>query len=114
MDWGLNALNTGKRAMDIKPACGPERDPEFFEEINKVLTRYPEAAQRYSVSCLRLETVVLKIDLEKQIGISRVEDGRIITEFYDRDDEENVPKDLLTHCCTYNHSGCVHLCDPFM
>ncbi|WP_327732684.1 hypothetical protein OG749_01310 [Streptomyces nojiriensis] len=96
--------------MDIKPACGPERDPEFFEEIDKLFARYPEAAERYAVSCLRLETVVLKVDFEKQVGVTRVEDGRIITEFYDREDEENVPKDLFTHCCRYTHKGCVHLC----
>jgi hypothetical protein len=94
--------------MKTKPACGPQRDPEFFAEIDKVFAEHPEAAKRYAVSCTRLETVVLKIDFETQIGVSRVEDGRIITEFHDRKD------DIVrghAHCCQYIHGyECVRLC----
>ncbi|MGW7331419.1 hypothetical protein ACWGIU_23100 [Streptomyces sp. NPDC054840] len=32
--------------MNEKPACGPERDPEFFADIDKVFAQYPEAARR--------------------------------------------------------------------
>jgi hypothetical protein len=71
--------------MNAKPACGPERDPEFFEEISRVFSKYPEAARRYAVSCQRLEQELLKIDFAKQVGVSRLEDGQIITEFRDRD-----------------------------
>ncbi|MFC8349999.1 hypothetical protein [Streptomyces sp. NPDC057280] len=96
--------------MKTKPACGPQRDPEFFEEIDKLFAKYPEAASRYAVSCLRLETVVLKIDFERQVGVSRVEDGRIITEFHDRDDDI-VRLYRHTRCCQYVHGyECVRLC----
>ncbi|MFE3198031.1 hypothetical protein [Embleya sp. NPDC059237] len=96
--------------MKTKPACGPQRDPEFFEEIDKLFAKYPEAAGRYAVSCLRLETVVLKIDFERQVGVSRVEDGRIITEFHDREDDI-VRLYRHTSCCQYVHGyECVRLC----
>ncbi|MFF2791149.1 hypothetical protein ACFVT6_31080 [Streptomyces sp. NPDC058049] len=72
--------------MKASHACGPERDPEFFGELDKLFAQYPEAAHRYAVTCLRVELEVLKIDFSKQVGVSRIDDGRIITEFYDRDD----------------------------
>lgn len=30
--------------MSTKPACGPERDPEFFDEVDRLFAKYPEAA----------------------------------------------------------------------
>jgi hypothetical protein len=94
--------------MKTKPACGPERDPEFFDEIDKVFARHPEAARRYAVRCLRRELDVLKIDFSRQVGLSRVEDGRIITEFYDRDDD----KVRSSHhaCCEWHEGHCYEQC----
>ncbi|MEU8438629.1 hypothetical protein AB0F18_38230 [Streptomyces sp. NPDC029216] len=74
--------------MNTKPACGPERDPEFFEEVDKLFAKYPEAAGRYAVKCKRIELEILKIDFKKQVGVKRIEDGRIVTEFLDRDKVE--------------------------
>lgn len=72
--------------MNSQPTCGPERDPEFFNEISQVFSKYPEASRKYAVSCLRDELEVLKIDFSKQMGVSRVQDGQIVTEFHDRGD----------------------------
>ncbi|WP_424890259.1 hypothetical protein [Streptomyces sp. XH2] len=98
--------------MNAKPACGPERDPEFFGEIEKVFAKYPEAAGRYAVRCKRLELEVLKIDFQKQVGVTRIEDGRIITEFLDRD--EVLKRDSESPCCEWpanNDGTCNHLCE---
>ncbi|MFE1771484.1 hypothetical protein [Streptomyces sp. NPDC059008] len=94
--------------MKAKPACGPERDPEFFEELDKLLARHPEAARRYGVSCMRAELDILKIDFDKQVGVSRIEDGRIVTEFYDRDDD--IVRSAHHACCKWVDHKCVWIC----
>ncbi|WP_326574263.1 hypothetical protein OG889_04260 [Streptomyces sp. NBC_00481] len=83
--------------MNTKPACGPERDPDFFEEVDKLFAKYPEAADRYAVKCRRLEVDILKIDFSKQVGVRRIEDGRIVTEFVDRDKAEHSS----SGCCEW-------------
>lgn len=94
--------------MNKKPACGPERDPEFFAEIDKVFAQYPEAARRYAVRCMRRELEILNIDFTKQVGLSRVEDGRIITEFHDRDDD--VVRSSHHACCEWHQGHCYEQC----
>ncbi|MFF9864136.1 hypothetical protein ACF1G0_01710 [Streptomyces sp. NPDC013953] len=86
--------------MDAKPACGPERDPEFFEEVGRLFAKYPEAAGRYAVKCRRLELEILRIDFQKKIGVTSVEDGRIVTEFVDRDTVDD-PSELTRMCCEW-------------
>ncbi|WP_086750209.1 hypothetical protein [Streptomyces scabiei] len=83
--------------MSTKPACGPERDPEFFDEVDRLFAKYPEAAGRYAVKCRRLEVEVLKIDFSKQVGVKHIEDGRIVTEFLDRDKAERSS----SGCCEW-------------
>ncbi|MET7622652.1 hypothetical protein [Streptomyces sp. NPDC005408] len=98
--------------MKVKHACGPEADTEFFREIDAVLARYPAEAQKYAVRCLRLQSEVLHVDLGRQVAVSRVEDGRIITEFVDRD----APQVEAHHsaCCAWTgvapHKRCVEIC----
>ncbi|SOD86231.1 hypothetical protein SAMN06272765_3679 [Streptomyces sp. Ag109_G2-15] len=98
--------------MATKPACGPERDPEFFAAIDEVFGKYPDAARRYAVSCMRLEHDIMQIDFEKQVGVSRVEDGQIITEFRNRDDES--VRSHHSACCKWvgeaPHKVCVEIC----
>jgi hypothetical protein len=94
--------------MKAKPACGPERDPEFFDELAKLLARYPEAAGRYGVRCMRAENEILKIDFSKQIGVARIEDGRIITEFVDRDDD--IVRSAHHACCEWVDHRCTWIC----
>ncbi|MFE7113152.1 hypothetical protein ACFU98_43205 [Streptomyces sp. NPDC057575] len=98
--------------MDTKAACGPERDPEFFAALDEVFAKYPEAASRYAMSCLKLERDVLKIDFERQVGVARVEDGRIITEFHDRDSD--LVRSHHSMCCEWVGEGpnrkCVWIC----
>ncbi|MFI8823771.1 hypothetical protein [Streptomyces sp. NPDC053431] len=98
--------------MNTKPACGPERDPDFFDEVDKLFARYPEAAGRYAVACRRLELDILKIDFDKQVGVTRIEDGRIVTEFVDRDTVEGT-RSAHHACCEWppNHDGhCNRIC----
>ncbi|MFF5788897.1 hypothetical protein ACFY8P_28500 [Streptomyces sp. NPDC012693] len=92
--------------MNTKPACGPQRDPEFFDEIDRVFTKYPEAAERYAVTCTRAEHEVLKIDYSKQVGVSRIEDGRIITEFQDRE----IERASHSYCCQWKNGECQRIC----
>ncbi|GAA2788113.1 hypothetical protein [Streptomyces showdoensis] len=92
--------------MTTKPACGPQSDPEFFEALNKLFDQYPEAADKYAIKCMTLELDYLKIDFRRQEGIARVEDGRIITEFVDRDPTRSQD------CCGWHHGECILKCDP--
>ncbi|MFB7864858.1 hypothetical protein [Streptomyces sp. NPDC056069] len=98
--------------MNTKPACGPERDPDFFEEVDKLFARHPEAAKRYAVTCRRLELEILKIDFKKQVGVTRIDDGRIVTEFVDRDTVE-ATRSAHHACCEWprNDDGkCNKIC----
>ncbi|QGV81841.1 hypothetical protein [Streptomyces ficellus] len=94
--------------MKAKAACGPERDPEFFRELDRVFAEFPDAADRYAVTCLAVELDVLKIDFTRQVGVSRVEDGRVVTEFVDRDE----PTPRRRACCAWKPSaGCIRQCE---
>ncbi|MGW3550732.1 hypothetical protein ACWDLL_07655, partial [Streptomyces griseoincarnatus] len=63
---------------------GTKADTAFFREITDVFAKHPEAAQKYALASLALEKQ-LGIDYGRQHAVSRIEDGRIVTEFYDRE-----------------------------
>ncbi|MFF0297971.1 hypothetical protein ACFYS8_34395 [Kitasatospora sp. NPDC004615] len=99
--------------MTHKAKCGPERDPEFFKDVAEVFAKHPGASRRYSVRCLAAVTEALGVDFTKQVGVSRVEGDRIVTEFRSRDEfphegEEEPP------CCELAgdppHEFCVCYC----
>jgi hypothetical protein len=69
--------------MENKQGYGPEVDRELFSEISAVMRRHPEAAKKYQLKSIAQE-LELGVDLEKELGISRVEGRTIITEFVDR------------------------------
>ncbi|MEU7017206.1 hypothetical protein [Streptomyces sp. NPDC046385] len=92
--------------MTIKPTCGPQSDPEFFDALNKLFDQYPEAADKYAIKCMTMELDTLKIDFRKQVGVAHIEDGRIITEYVDRDPTRSHD------CCTWWHGDCILQCDP--
>lgn len=93
--------------MNAKAGCGPQSDPEFFDALNKLFAQYPEAADKYAVKCMTMELDVLKVDFRKQVGVSRIEDGRIVTEYVDRSVTRGGD------CCGWWHGECVLECDPW-
>ncbi|MFH8384742.1 hypothetical protein ACH4E7_28015 [Kitasatospora sp. NPDC018058] len=99
--------------MTRKTRCGPERDPEFFKDLAAVFAKHPDTSRRYSVQCLHGETEVLKVDFKKQIGLSRIEGDRIVTEFRNRDEFEDDPEDEPL-CCEWAgeapHMFCIRYC----
>lgn len=102
--------------MNQTPLCGPERDPGFFEDLAGVFAKHPDAAGRYSIGCMRRETEVMKIDFNKQVGLSRIEGDRMITEYRDRSNAD-VPGESLPNgpfCCQWvllgNHFHCTVKC----
>ncbi|MDX3133913.1 hypothetical protein PV367_29955 [Streptomyces europaeiscabiei] len=62
-----------------------KEDAAFFDEVKAVSERYPEAKLRYAIANLALENE-MGIDYDRQVGVSRIEDGRIVRRFVDRDD----------------------------
>ncbi|MGP4002601.1 hypothetical protein [Streptomyces sp. 8N706] len=72
-------------------------DTAFFDAIKAVFAQYPEAKEKYALSSLALESE-MGISFERQCGLSRIEDGCIMTEFVDRDDM--VPR--MTLCLEWN------------
>jgi hypothetical protein len=68
---------------------GAKEDAEFFDEVRAISERYPEAVRRYAFANLALEKR-MGIDRDRLVGISRVEDGQVITRFVDRDETGRV------------------------
>ncbi|MFC9328169.1 hypothetical protein [Kitasatospora sp. NPDC057015] len=59
-------------------------DIAFFNAVKAAFDQYPDARGRYAVASLALEHE-MGIDFARKTAHSRAEDGRIITEFVDRD-----------------------------
>ncbi|MFE7511357.1 hypothetical protein [Streptomyces sp. NPDC057540] len=95
--------------MDAKAGCGPQSDPEFFAALDDLFARYPEAADKYAVTCMTMQLDVLKIDFRRQVGVSRVEEGRLVTEYVDRDAATRTRSGT---CCGWWHGECILKCDP--
>ncbi|MFF6995377.1 hypothetical protein ACFY93_10515 [Streptomyces sp. NPDC008313] len=83
-------------------AYDTESDAAFFADITEVFGRHPRAAERYALASLDLERE-LGIDLTQKFGVSRIEDGRIVTEFHDRKTEP--PERRLQLCVKYEMRG---------
>ncbi|MEU9010962.1 hypothetical protein AB0D12_14505 [Streptomyces sp. NPDC048479] len=103
----------------VRPKAGPEADAAFFKDVEAVMAKHPEAAKKYSIRYIGAETEALKIDFGKQVGVSRLEGERLITEFIDRDtvqSEDGDPADLGGRfCCEWVRTEtrliCVKICD---
>jgi len=85
--------------MEAKETAGPEVDVALFNELGSVFAKYPDAARKYSIRWLHQE-IKLKIDLEKQTAVSRVEGSRIVTEF-----QAISPASSHHACCEWFKSG---------
>ncbi len=77
-------------------------DTAFFREITEVFRKHPDAAKRYALASLALEKQ-LGIDYGRQYAVSTVEDGRIITEFHDREKQAAVIRSRI--CLKYELRG---------
>ncbi|MET9685712.1 hypothetical protein [Streptomyces coeruleorubidus] len=84
--------------------CMPDEDVEFHNAIKDVFLKYPEAQRKYALSSLELEDE-LEIDFDKKVGVSRVEDGKIITEFVDR---ESVIRMQICLKWNFDYTRCLH------
>lgn len=82
----------------------PDEDVDFHNAIKDVFLKYPAAQRKYALSSLALEDE-LGIDFDKKVGVSRVEDGKIITEFVDR---ESVIRMQLCLKWNFDYTRCLH------
>ncbi|MFD7626427.1 hypothetical protein ACFV7Q_10340 [Streptomyces sp. NPDC059851] len=73
-----------------------DEDLAFFEAVADAFRKYPDVGGRYALASLEQETE-LGIDFSRQVGVSRVEDRRIITEFVDREAPEDAPGPRSDH-----------------
>ncbi|MFH9884499.1 hypothetical protein [Streptomyces bobili] len=65
---------------------GPEKDVEFFRDLQEVFDKYPDAAKQYHVQFAAAE-LTLEVDLKKQVKVNRVQNGEIISKFVDRESQ---------------------------
>jgi hypothetical protein len=79
--------------------CGPEFDPEFFDDVVALFRKHANLANKYGIKCNWHETNLLKVDLTKVVGISRIEGGRVVKEFVDPASVD--PAILASGCCEY-------------
>jgi|SwirhisoilCB2_FD_contig_31_28429973_length_523_multi_2_in_0_out_0_2 hypothetical protein len=82
----------------------PNEDAEFRSAIKDVFLKYPDAQYRYALSSLELENR-MKIDFDRQVGVSRIDGNQIITEFQDRD---AVVRMQLCLKWNFDYSKCLH------
>lgn len=82
----------------------PDEDIEFRNAIKEVFLKYPEAQRKYALSSLALEEH-MGINFDKQVGVSRIEGNKIITEFMDR---EPVIRMQLCLKWNFDYSKCLH------
>jgi hypothetical protein len=93
----------GPEGMILEHDCGPDGgDAAFFDELDPIFRRYPDAARKYFIRCVDHETEILRIDFSKMEGLARIEGNHVITEFRARGDEIATPD---TICCQWEHSG---------
>lgn len=98
--------------MNPRETAGPDVDADFFDALGTVFEKYPDVAQKYSIRRLHHERGNLKIDFDKQYGVSRVDGNRIVTEF--RDTSELTVASSHRACCEWRKSGgrwrCIFQC----
>ncbi|GHD29133.1 MULTISPECIES: hypothetical protein [Streptomyces] len=85
-------------------AEAPNGDVEFRNAIMDVFLKYPEAQRRYALASLELENE-MDIDFETQVGYSRIDGNKIITEFRDRD---TSVKARICLKWNFDYSRCLH------
>ncbi|MFJ8717257.1 hypothetical protein ACIRD9_29500 [Streptomyces violaceus] len=85
-------------------AEAPNGDVEFRNAIMDVFLKYPEAQRRYALASLELENE-MDIDFETQVGYSRIDGNKIITEFRDRD---TSVKARICLKWSFDYSRCLH------
>jgi hypothetical protein len=81
-------------------ACGPTVDVQFFAEIEAVFQRYPEMAKKYAIACCDHERDIMRINVRDMVGIKRIENDKIITEFKARSEIEKDGPEPRT-CCLW-------------
>ncbi|MDQ0798199.1 hypothetical protein [Streptomyces sp. B1I3] len=98
--------------------AGPEKDVEFFRDLQDVFEKYPGAAKQYYVQFAVAE-LALGIDLEKQVKVNRVQNGEVISKFVDRESRgaSNLGNTSSEeHCCAWRWESqtwrCVTMCGP--
>ncbi|MFE3761903.1 hypothetical protein ACFXPI_09075 [Streptomyces sp. NPDC059104] len=70
--------------MKAKPKIGPTHDTAFFKDIQEVFERYPDVAKDYSIGHIGGVVDVMGVDLDRQVEVSTVRDGEIVTKRVDR------------------------------
>lgn len=86
-------------------ADAPDEDVEFRKAIKEVFLKYPEAQRKYALSSLALEEQ-MEIDLDKQVGVSRIDGNKIITEFVNRD--SLIQRMRICVKWNFDYSECLH------
>ncbi|WP_406368264.1 hypothetical protein [Streptomyces sp. NBC_01546] len=75
--------------MKAKPKIGPTHDTAFFNDIQAVFEKYPDVAKNYSIDYIGGVVDVMGVDLDRQVGMSTVRDGEIVTKYADRSSGRN-------------------------
>ncbi|WP_327736640.1 hypothetical protein OG749_25605 [Streptomyces nojiriensis] len=95
--------------------AGPEKDVEFFRDLQEVFDKYPRAAEQYYVQFAAAE-LALGVDLEKQVRVNRVQNSEVISTFVDRESQgaSNLGDTSSEFCCAWKWESqtwhCVTMC----
>lgn len=84
--------------------CGPNADPEFFAGFLELMEKFPHLRRKYQVACVDHETDVLKINFAETAACSKIDGGKIITEFRPIG---SINANLLD-CCQWGDDGMGH------
>ena len=104
--------------MADQQTCGPEVDRDFFNDLQAVFDKFPDAAQKYSIRCAGAENEKIlsilgkdpmQLDFQRRVGNYLIKGHKVITEFEEVDDAE--PRAHGFHrCCERDDGNCVEWC----
>lgn len=87
--------------MSAEHRCGPDHDAEFFNEADALFQKFPHLAKKYAIKCLDHEIDLLGVDYAQQIGASRVEGNRVVTQFEPAHLADSAKVDAA--CCQFGY-----------
>lgn len=97
-----------------RPNIGPAHDTAFFNDMEEVFDRHPEAAKNYAIRYFGQDATTLKVDFDNKVAVTNLQTGQLVTRFLDRGEvEKTLEATPTTFCCEWTITGSTMRCTKF-